>query len=213
MTGKHGHATASGPAHALERLIFFSDAVFAIAITLLVIELHVPEIHRPATDADYLRALLPLIPGFVGFFTSFYVIGAFWAGHHRAFDCARHWDGRLLMPNLMMLSAIAAMPFFTAFASAYWGARVPVALYCGWMLLTSLLNIRVQRIATAPPVVGEDVSERMRMTVRRRGQSVVLGSATALVVSFFVPYAAQPALASIGFWRWVLQKIDDRKAA
>jgi len=211
MTAKHGHPTGSGPAHALERLIFFSDAVFAIAITLLVIELHVPEIHRPATDLDYLRALLPMIPGFVGFFTSFYVIGAFWAGHHRAFDCARHWDARLLMPNLMMLSAIAAMPFFTAFSSAYWGARVPIALYCGWMLLTAILNMRVQQIATSPPVVGEDVSETMRMTVRRRGQSVVLGSVTALAVSFFAPFAAQPSLASIGFWRWALQRYDDRK--
>jgi hypothetical protein len=60
-------------------------------------------------------------------------------------------------------------------------------------------------------VVGEDVSEKLRMTVRRRGQSVALGSATAFAVSFFVPFAAQPSLASIGFWRWMLQRYDDRR--
>jgi uncharacterized membrane protein len=208
--GTEGHSTASGPAHALERMIFFSDAVFAIAITLLVIEIHVPEVHRPWTDGGFLRALLPMIPDFVGFFSSFFVIGAFWMGHHRAFDCARHWDPRLMMPNLMMLSAIAAMPFFTAFASEYWGARVPTALYCAWMLLTALLNIRIQRLATAPPVVGKDVTDAQRLMIRQRGQAVALGAATALVISMFAPILAQPSLMSIALWRRLIQRFGDR---
>src|SRR5204863_5625308 len=64
-------------------------------------------------------------------------IGAFWAGHHRAFDCARHWSPALFAPNLLMLSTIAAMPFFTAFSAEYFGHRVPTAFYCGWMVLRS----------------------------------------------------------------------------
>lgn len=208
MTGKHGHATASGPAHALERLIFFSDAVFAIAITLLVIEIHVPHVDRHASDSAFLIALLQMAPNFAGFFISFFVIGAFWAGHHRAFDCARHWDSRLMAPNMMMLSAIAAMPFFTAFAAAYYGERVPTAFYCGWLLATALFNIRVQRIATAAPVVGEHVAESLRRTVRRRGLAVAFGAATALVVSLFVPVLAQPTLMTIPLWRLLLQRLD-----
>lgn len=208
MADKDGQASASGPAHALERLIFFSDAVFAIAITLLVIEIHVPQVDRHASDAVYLIALLQMAPNFAGFFISFFVIGAFWAGHHRAFDCARHWDPRLMMPNMMMLSAIAAMPFFTAFSSAYYGDRVPTAFYCGWLLVTAVFNIRVQRIATAAPVVGEHVPEALRRTVRRRGVAVALGAATALVVSLFVPVLAQPTLMSIPLWRLVLQRLD-----
>lgn len=202
------HLTASGPAHALARLIFFSDAVFAIAITLLVIEIHVPEI--PAahpTDRDFLIALVPMIPNFIGFFVSFFVIANFWAGHHRVFDCARHWDQRLMMPNMMLLAAIAAMPFFTAYASEYYGQRVPTTLYCGWLLLTALLNIRLQRIAMAPPVVGEDVPDEKRGTLRRRGMAGALGAATAVGVSLIDPYAAQPALISIMFWRMLLQRL------
>lgn len=204
--GAH-HGEAHGPGHALERLIFFSDAVFAIAITLLVIELHVPEVHRPASDLDYLRALAPLIPGFVGFFISFFVIGAFWAGHHRAFDCARHWDPRLVLPNLMMLSAVAAMPFFTAFTSEYWGERVPTALYCGWMLVIALLNIRIQRLATAPPVVSEHTPPEQVRMIRERGIAVALGAATACLLSLLVPLIGQMALMTIPLWRSLLTKL------
>jgi uncharacterized membrane protein len=198
---------AHGPGHALERLIFFSDAVFAIAITLLVIEIHVPEIHSPAGDREFLVALWNLTPNFAGFLISFFVIGAFWAGHHRAFDCARHWSPKLIGPNLMLLCAIAAMPFFTAFASEYWSARVPIAFYCGWMVLTALLNIRLQRIATSPPVVGDHVTSQQRTLLRQRGLSVLLGAVTALGVSLFAPRLAQVALVSIFFWRLLIQRL------
>lgn len=196
----------AGPTHALERMIFFSDAVFAIAITLLVIEIHVPELPRGASDRDFLISLVNLIPHFAGFFASFFVIGAFWAGHHRAFNCARHWDGRILMPNLLMLSTVVAMPFFTAFASTYWNQRVPIAFYCGWMLVMALLNIWVQRIAVSPPVVDESITPEQRAMIRVRGRSVALGAATGLVVSLFFPYLGQPALASIFVWRRLLQR-------
>ena len=196
-----------GPGHALERLIFFSDAVFAIAITLLIIEIRVPEIHQPASDMDYLAGLAGLLPNFIGFFVSFFVIGAFWAGHHRAFDCARHWSPRLIAPNLMLLCAVAAMPFFTAFASEHWNQRVPIAFYCGWMVLIALLNIRLQRLATAPPVVGEKVGAAHCNAIRQRGLSVLLGASTAFLVSLVVPWLGQIALVSIFFWRLLLQRI------
>ena len=198
----YGH---DGPGHALERLIFFSDAVFAIAITLLVIEIHVPHLDLPARDIEFVAALARMLPSFVGFFVSFFVIGAFWSGHHRSFLLARHWDMRLVMPNLMLLCAVAAMPFFTAFSAEYPKERVPVMLYCGWLLLTALCNIRLQRIVTSPPVVGERIAAFDRDMIRVRGYSVALGSLTALVVAYFYPVLGQPALMSIMLWRLLLQ--------
>lgn len=196
-----------GPGHALERMIFFSDAVFAIAITLLIIEIHVPEVHQPRTDHGFLLALAQLTPHFVSFLVSFFVIGAFWAGHHRAFDCARHWDPRLIFPNLVLLCAIAAMPFFTALASEYYGHRVPVALYCGWLALAALAAIRLQKMVTNPPVASEQVPLAQRAAIRQRGYSVFLGACTGPVVSLFVPWLGQPALITIPLWRLLLQRL------
>jgi len=205
---EHGHHEV-GPAHALERLVFFSDAVFAIAITLLVIELHAPHLPRGASDLDYIQALANLIPEFVGFFISFFVIGSFWAGHHRAFSCAKHWDPKLLFPNLEMLCTIAAMPFFTAFVSTNSNTRVPAMLYCGWLVLTALLNMRLQRLATSPAVLAPDVSDETVRTIRRRGLAVLLGAMTGLVVSWFVPALGTPALMSIPLWRLLILRFAE----
>jgi len=195
-----------GPAHALERLMFFSDAVFAIAITLLVIELHAPELPHGSPDIAYWQALADHFASFVGFFVSFFVIGSFWAGHHRAFDCARHWSPKLLFPNLMLLCSIAALPFFTAFASSNWGERVPVALYCLWLMVIALLNIRIQRVATRPPVVGEEIPPEQARYIRIRGAAVLMGALTGLLVSLKWPIFGQPALISIPFWRLALTR-------
>jgi uncharacterized membrane protein len=66
----------------LERLAFFTDAVFAIAITLLILEIKVPEIHaEQITDKLLWESLLSMIPTFIGFLVSFYVIGIYWLAH------------------------------------------------------------------------------------------------------------------------------------
>ncbi len=205
-------ATRHGPEHMLERLIFFSDAVFAIAITLLIIEIHVPHLEAGASNADYINALLKLIPNFIGFVISFFVIGAFWGGHHRAFGCAAHYDDKLLPANIQLLLTIAAMPFFTAFLSEYSDQRVPVVLYCSWLLLTALLNRRLVRLATSSPVVDPNVPVATINGIRRRALATVLGAATALIVGVFSPQPmiAQITLMTIPLWRvalgWITPK-------
>ena len=198
----------SGPEHKLERLIFFSDAVFAIAITLLVIEIHAPHLPWGSSTRDYAVALLQELPSFGGFVISFFVIGAFWAGHHRAFALARRWDDRLIAPNLLLLFAVAAMPFFTALMSGNAGGRLPVLLYCFWLVLAGLLNIGLQRIVTAPPVRDPTVSDAFAAQIRRRGLAVVIGAALAFALALIVPFPSMAlmALSTIGLWRRLLTR-------
>jgi len=201
---------AHGPEHGLERLIFFSDAVFAIVITLLVIEIRAPHLPFGSPDRDYWVALINLTPEFLGFFVSFFVIGFFWAGHHRTLSLASHYSPRLMFPNLILLVTMAAMPFFTAFASANPAMRVPVFCYCAWLAIAGAANRRLQTIATSPPVVDEHVpAEQIAMT-RDRGSAVILGAATGMIVSWFVPVLGQVMLCTIPLWRLALRRLAGR---
>ena len=191
---------AGSPAHPLERLIFFSDAVFAIAITLLIIEVKVPHLPHGAGPDDHLIALAQLIPNFIGFFVSFGVIGLFWAGHHRAFSMARYYAPGLVLPNLMLLCAIAFMPFATAYMSGNFGETVPMAFYNAVLLATGLLNLRLVRKVTGAPYVDERIGAEEVAVTRARGWGVALGAALAIAVSFVAPFFAQFALITIPLW-------------
>ncbi|CAN5424016.1 hypothetical protein BH10PSE14_BH10PSE14_41220 [soil metagenome] len=199
MTGKT-RAPHERPDHALERLIFFSDAVFAIAITLLVIELHPPHVDSPYDNISYINALLRMMPNFFAFFVSFWVIAAFWAGHHRAFALAGHYAPNLIGPNLALLCAIAFMPFTTAFMADHTGATVSTALYNLSLIATGLLNIRLIHIVTTPPIVSEHVDRATILLTRSRGWGVTLGGVCALAISFVDARFSEMALITIPLW-------------
>ena len=199
------------PAHPLERLIFFSDAVFAIAITLLIIEVHPPQLGMHASDRQHLIALINLTPSFVAFFISFFVIGAFWAGHHRAFSLARHWSPGLIMPNIFMLAAIVFMPFATAYMGTNMGQRVPTILYDTVLMATGLLNTRLVRLATSPPVVDEHADPAIVARTRARGWGVTIGAAVALILAIFFPKISQFGLLTIPIWLRLAIRRAERK--
>jgi len=132
----------------LERLILFSDAVFAIAITLLVIEIKIPEIHeKPVTENAVLHKLAELIPKFVGFLVSFLLIGQYWIVHHRMFSFVINFTDRLIWLNILFLFAIALMPFSTGFYSEYVlrGVVTPVIFYTANIALLGLANFLMWR--------------------------------------------------------------------
>src|SRR5919202_4586773 len=113
----------------LERTVFFSDAVFAIAITLLALEIQVPEIPA-ASEATLLPgALLSLWPKFFSFLISFWVIGFYWLAHHRPFHYIRGYDRRLLLINLLFLMWVALMPFLGSLLGEYGGQQLSVVFY------------------------------------------------------------------------------------
>ncbi len=137
----------------LERLILFSDAVFAIAITLLVIEIRVPEIHKSDNfNSDLIQVLKEKTPEFFGFILSFAVIGQFWVSHHRLFGYIESYNGTLLWLNLHMLFWIVLVPFSSSLNSRYGGSdfvwmcyslnmfMIGMALYFIWKYIGNPTN-------------------------------------------------------------------------
>lgn len=133
----------------LERLILFSDAVFAIAITLLVIDIKIPEIsHSIVTDHLLSREMNHLIPRFAGFIISFAIVGLYWTVHHKIFAFADHYDNKLLWLNLFFLFSIALMPFSSGFYGEYaakLNLLIPYGFYCFNICLTGILNYLLWR--------------------------------------------------------------------
>jgi len=141
----------------LERLILFSDAVFAIAITILILEIKVPELEGDISDDVILHALVKLIPKFIGFLISFFLIGQYWAGHHRMFGFVTSYNRKLLWMNLYFLLTIVVMPFTTGLYSEYSGTimfqkqlKVPMTFYVGNIVLTAFANYRLWSYITNP---------------------------------------------------------------
>ncbi|MEB2334485.1 MAG: TMEM175 family protein [Anaerolineaceae bacterium] len=112
----------------LERLVFFSDAVFAIAITLLALEIRPPASIAHEGNAELLNSLLSLWPKYLGFFISFLSIGSFWLIHHRQYRHIEQYDTRLMFINLLVLMSVAFIPFSTAVISEN-GNRTATILY------------------------------------------------------------------------------------
>ena len=120
------------------RIEAFSDGVFAIAVTLLIIEVHTPAREHAATLG---HELLDQWPSYLGYLTSFLTIGVMWLNHHRVFTLIDRYDHTHMLLNLLMLLLIAFLPFPTAVLARFIetdGARAAVALYGVTMVLIAI---------------------------------------------------------------------------
>lgn len=131
---------SAGPDHdpkGLDRIIFFSDAVFAIAITLLTLDIKLPTLNESLSEAELFNAILSIVPKYAAYIISFLVIGVIWIGHHRKYRLILKYDNRLILINLLLLMTIAFIPFPTSLLSIY-GNRTATIFYALVMILASL---------------------------------------------------------------------------
>lgn len=171
QTMEHG-----GKALQFERLLFFSDAVFAIAITLLVIEIRLPHF-TGNDDAAVGNALLGLIPNYIGFLVSFLVVGRFWVGHHSQFGFIDSIDRTIVWRNLLFLGAIAFMPFPTAVLVEHTGSPVAVIFYGCWLILAGLFNkLLFARVAVVAKAEHGSIGPDQLAQVRGTWMPVIIGS-------------------------------------
>ena len=172
-----------------DRILFFSDAVFAIAITLLTIGLRVP-VERHVESGRLLRDALPQIGGFA---LSFAAIGLFWIAHHGLFRYIKGMDRRLVLLNLLFLGCIAFLPYPTALLSAA-GDQVPATVFYAASVAVAglaeaavwLYAIRIRELAL--PGVPRSVRRWMLLRIFRLPVVFLLSIPLALVEPTLAKY-------------------------
>ena len=130
-----------------DRVSFFTDAVYAIAMTLLVVELHVPDLARSDDPAALRRAVAAEGWAIVGFFIGFVVLGRYWLAGHRFFSTLRSIDRGMISVNLVYLAFVAFTPFAVGLISRYEDQPAVFVLFALTMVAISGLELVLFRMA------------------------------------------------------------------
>ena len=170
------------------RLETLCDGIFAIAMTLLVLELKPPELPRHAATADIWHALREHGLAFMGFALSFLLAGQFWILHHISFNYLRHANRALAMLTIPFLMFVSLLPFSTSMLTAF-GLRNPVGLvfYLGnQFMLAALLAAHWVIAKSQGLLIESDGSvKRRQFELMICAQPISFAAATAVV--FFAP--------------------------
>jgi len=174
-----------------ERLEAFSDGVFAIAITLLVLEIHVPAAQDLDTSAHLIAALGALWPSYLGYTVSFATIGIMWANHHNLIRLVGSVSHGLILANLLLLLIIGFVPFPTALLAATLGSpsgQVGVLVYCGTFVAIAIaFNVLWAQVRGGRGVLRADVGQRTIAAINRSYRLGPPGFLVAFVAALFNP--------------------------
>lgn len=130
----------TGDHFGLERIVTFSDGVFAIAITLLILDIRLPARETARSNGELLQDLASIWPDYRAYIISFLVIGSFWIAHHRKFRLMRRYDDRLMILNILFLMVIAFIPFPTIVISEE-GNLTGTVFYSLTIIVAGLLSL------------------------------------------------------------------------
>lgn len=175
-----------------ERLATLSDGVFAIAATLLVLELKVPEAE---SQVPLQEALLHVLPAFLAYGLSFFVIALFWSAYHRILAALHEVDRALVYLNIVLLFLISLQPFPTALLGRNMGEFVAVVLYAAVMALTGTVLLLMWRHALRrPALLRADPKTKSALAL---GVRLAVGPA---VFALSIPLAWWSPWAAIASW-------------
>lgn len=177
----------SGDGRDLDRIVNLSDGVFAIAITLLVLDIRVPEIPESTVATELPGELFALWPKYLGYLLSFGGISMFWAVHHSISRGIRSYDRGLIWLNFLFLMFVAFVPFLTSLLGEYGNHQLPVAVYAG-------------TLAIGRDHLVDENPARVRFFLIR-GLTLPAISLLSIGISFFSVNAA--------IWSWVILIVVD----
>ncbi len=151
--------------YGLHRLVFFSDAIFAFAVTLLAISITIPEIPKDLINQLLGKEIINLAPKFFIYALSFLIIGSFWMAHHKMFKYIKKYNDAFIFLNIVTLMFIAAVPIPTKIMGDYILYRQALILYAAYMAITSLLLASIRFYAYRKNFIEYDMP-KIYYTVR-----------------------------------------------
>ena len=186
----------------LDRIINLSDGVFAIAITLLILDIRVPEIPEGMVATELPGELLALWPKYLGYLLSFLGISVFWNIHNSIFHAIRSYDRGLMWLNFLFLMFVAFLPFPTSLLGEYGSYQLPVAIYAGTLAISRLLLTVLYWYVTSP---NRSIAEAQDPATVRffliRGLTITGIFLLSIAVSFYSVSAA--------IWSWLVLIVVD----
>jgi uncharacterized membrane protein len=174
------------------RIEALADGIFAVAMTILVLELHVPELGPVASEARLLSALGNLVPKALSFVSGFVILGTLWIGHRYQFHYIRCSNRAILWINLVFLLAISFLPFVVALLGTYGAMRVTCILY-GAALVVAMTCLLVQWLYAAGPsrrLVSRTLPPEVFAGLRNRVLMGMCGYGGGLLLALVAPRAS-----------------------
>jgi uncharacterized membrane protein len=176
------------PGIAKHRIEALSDGIYAIALTLLVLELRLPG-GAPHADDQALRGmLLELLPKGLAWLVSFWVIALFWLAQQRAYRLCQHLDSALLRIELTQLSLISLFPFSNALMGEHGSLVTAAAVYSAHLLAIALLSwLRIAHVARHAELHAPEMLPALVQALRLRAAMACGCALAALLLAFAFP--------------------------
>jgi uncharacterized membrane protein len=180
---------------AVHRLAALTDGVFAIVMTLLVLEISIPEISHESLQTELPRRLLELWPKLYSYVVSFLVLGILWTIHHRSFHSIKRSDNALVWLNIVFLMFVALIPFSTALFGSYGTEQLPIVIYAINIILALVMRLMIWTYATGKyRLVDSDISPRWVKRDKLISIGILLTFMLVIGVSFINVTAAYSVL-------------------
>ena len=167
------------------RIEAFSDGVFAVAITLLVLNLQVPQLSASVVSHELVPKLFELWPKLLIYVLSFVIVGIYWVAHHNSFHYIKWSDRTLLWLNLLLLLCIVFIPFPTALVGEYPEQQISVVIYGSTLVITGLVLQLIWWYATSGyRLVDRNIDPHLVQRATRRNLAAPLIYLLAIGASF-----------------------------
>jgi uncharacterized membrane protein len=195
------------------RVEAFSDGVFAIALTLLILGIKVPDLNSSDSNEKLFSSLVNLWPSYFAFILSFGAVLIMWINHHGFFKYLRKINSAFLFANGFLLLTVTFINFPTAVLARYFGTQafnIASAFYCGSMVLISVsFNLLWFSSAYKRKLVKDDITDALIIKIRNAYWFGFFVYLAAFIISFFLPFIGLSICISLWIY-WTILNYDNK---